>query len=90
MCQWSIVSSTGNHHITIRHQDVAPGTNCKNREFVLAGECSAVNCPTELPDWGSGTGGWSGSEGGDGDSDESAGIDTSTNQYRLNTTHHGK
>lgn len=78
-------------------QNVAPGTNCKNREFVLVNECSNVNCPTELPDWGSGTGsggsGGSGGSSGSGDSsgdNENAGEDSATGQFRLKTTNHGK
>lgn len=70
-----------------------------NNEIVLASECGNVECPSELPDWGSGTGGsgdsgdsgGSGGSGGDnsGESPE-AGTDPSTGQFNLNTTNHGK
>lgn len=65
-----------------------------NNEIVLASECGNVECPSELPDWGSGTGdsGDSGNNGGGDNSEESpeAGTDPSTGQFNLNTTNHGK
>ena len=73
-------------------QDTAPGTNCKNREFILASQCSSVSCPSELPDWGSGTGGSSGddSSGSSGSNPDNAGTDSVTGQFKLNATNHGK
>ncbi|KAM7452944.1 hypothetical protein BLSTO_06315 [Blastocystis sp. subtype 1] len=66
--------------------ETANGANCKNNEFVLASQCSKANCPTELPDWGSGTGDDSGSSG---DSSGTAGTDAATGQFKLNSTNHG-
>ena len=72
-----------------------------NNEIVLASECGNVECPSELPDWGSGTGG-SEDSGGSGDNNNNngggdnsgespeAGTDPSTGQFNLNTTSHGK
>ena len=71
---------------------------------MLASECGSVECPTDLPDWGSGTGGGStgggstgggstggGSTGGDSESgSDNAGTDSATGQFRLNVTQHGK
>ena len=81
-------------------QDSAPGTNCKNNGVVLASECSSVECPSELPDWGSGTpgpdsgsggsGSGSGGSGGSGGDSDSAGTDEATGQYKLKPTNHGK
>ena len=70
-------------------QDTAPGTNCKNREFVLASQCSSVSCPSELPDWGSDTGGSSGDDS-SGSNPDNAGTDSVTGQFKLNATNHGK
>ena len=53
---------------------------------MLASECAAIDCPEDLPDWGSG----SGSVSPDKPTPDHSGKDEATDQYLLKTTHHGK